>query len=814
MNNLYSKIIAEDLEQDNTKAKLLSQTSTLRSLLQLVAVSMIEFSREALPEGELNKLSGLVERLCNPTDGLPIEIINAILPSLRSFQDPSLGWGWFNDSNSIKPNLSMQLSDWVVFRNSRAGHGVIDEKIAETWLPKTTDLIKQTLKTFKDFIPNTSKGGTLLLSPKLSNYAIDMPVIHQSSPIVISKVECRKGIWKLKGQVLSNKNAEQFVVTLKEDNIFSLREARNPERYTLAEVIVENEDLSFYHNIPNRETETFEGRKKELDKLNEWLNDEDSRMCLIYGDGGYGKTTLVLEFLNRYVEDKIKLSMPIPEVLSFHSAKLTRWTEKGLENLQGVANVMDECVRELMRLFMPNLPKDWYQVNGNALIQKAIGYLKQEKYTRDDILLIFDNTETLATDTHEVESLGEFLVAVSKKIGRLIITSRRREFVYATPIPVRELEEGECLNLIKRLAEDCNAIAIQKAGDARLRSICKQLTYKPLLISALVKYIGTTKTSIEEAKQNIFKRSNQELLEFLYEDAWARMNQSQKSVCMTLVAAASPIDQTTVRKACQLTEIPLEEFHKAFDETNFGTTNSYGEQFKIELVNLAEQFFEKQISNLQLAEQKSIREYADEVDKEFEKINTIEAEYKKDRVAEAFRSPFAKAAKIAAEKGNIENARENYELAICDEPFNSALHDRYAWFLFHKMNDSDKAEELWKKSIELNPNNCDAVVNMALCKYRSNQIDKGDLLIEEARKLGRTFAFCSYNKAKARYYSWIRSSDKQADIDLLNDSFSLLTTATRKSSPKDRYSAKVEEEIKDLFLKVRTQKIKYLQHTA
>ena len=103
---------------------------------------------------------------------------------------------------------------------------------------------------------------------------------------------------------------------------------------------------------------------------------------------------------------------------------------------------------------------------------------------------------------------------------------------------------------------------------------------------------------------------------------------------------------------------------------------------------------------------------------------------------------------------------------------------------------------------------------MALCKYRSNQIDKGDLLIEEARKLGRTFAFCSYNKAKARYYSWIRSSDKQADIDLLNDSFSLLTTVTRKSSPKDRYSAKVEEEIKDLFLKVRTQKIKYLQHTA
>lgn len=221
---------------------------------------------------------------------------------------------------------------------------------------------------------------------------------------------------------------------------------------------------------------------------------------------------------------------------------MTKWTEDGLNHIRGVSTLMDECIRELMRFFTPILDKEWYGVEGDRLLQKAITVLKDAKLNRDDIILIFDNTETLATASHEVEDLGEFLQEISKKIGRMIITSRRREFVNATPIPVRELEESECVELMKRLAKDYGAKPIEQAGEARLRNISNQLMRKPLLINALVKYISHSNVGIQDAIETIFIKSSKELLEFLYEDAWSRMSELQRKVCMVLVTTTSPLD--------------------------------------------------------------------------------------------------------------------------------------------------------------------------------------------------------------------------------------------------------------------------------
>lgn len=574
------------------------------------------------------------------------------------------------------------------------------------------------------------------------------------------------------------------------------------EKYNLSEVIIQNQDYSIYQNIPKRETETFEGRRKELDKLNNWINDQDSRICLIYGDGGYGKTTLVLEFLNRFIEDRLDLNLPIPEILSFHTAKMTKWDERGLNRMSGVANVMDECIRELIRLFIPSLSKEWYQVDGERLIQKATNFLKDEKYTRDDVLLIFDNTETLATSTHAVEELGEFLVSVSKKIGRLIITSRRRELVNATPIPVADLGESECINLMRRLAKEYNAKPIIQAGEPRLRSISKQLAYKPLLINALVKHIGLTNIAIDAGIDKLFLQSNEELLTFLYDDAWARMNDSQKKVCILLVVPSHPIDQNSLKKSCQLVKMPLSEFHQAFDETYFGTITSYGEIFSIELADLATSFFQAKFKSLSEAECNEIRSYAEEVDNFCIERDRIEKEYKEDRVAEAFRSPFAKAAKIETKKGNNPEANEMYQLAIEDEPLNSSLHDRYAWFLFHEMRDSENADKMWGKAIEINPNNCDALVNIALSKYRQSDLTSGDAYIDKSRSLGRTFSFCYLNKGKARFHLWRRTDKNFRTIKTLEESLTFLQEAQKKLDRNEAFYTKNKNEILKLIVTI------------
>ena len=87
----------------------------------------------------------------------------------------------------------------------------------------------------------------------------------------------------------------------------------------------------------------------------EWVDDEDSRYCLVYGDGGYGKTTLVLEFCNLIMESEFDFERSPPEIISYYTAKKTRWTESGLIHFTSINPAMDECIRELMRCFDPTL---------------------------------------------------------------------------------------------------------------------------------------------------------------------------------------------------------------------------------------------------------------------------------------------------------------------------------------------------------------------------------------------------------------------------------------------------------------------------
>lgn len=85
-----------------------------------------------------------------------------------------------------------------------------------------------------------------------------------NSAVVILAIIVRKGIWKLKGQLLSFKNANEFSINLEDDNIFNTTGIKPTGKYELADIISNNNHHSFFHNIPVRQTDIFEGRKDEL----------------------------------------------------------------------------------------------------------------------------------------------------------------------------------------------------------------------------------------------------------------------------------------------------------------------------------------------------------------------------------------------------------------------------------------------------------------------------------------------------------------------------------------------------------------------
>jgi tetratricopeptide (TPR) repeat protein len=788
MINVYQAHLESVCEMEDNSTKLNFLTCTLRSLLQVASTSSLEVVKELTPTEDPN-LDSLIERFRRPSDGMPIEILDKTIPIIRTYVDKNFMTGWFENFKSLQTPVCKQLQEWVQFRNKRTGHGVLDQKHTTEWANKTELLIKSCLLVFKQVIPSVTQDKQLNIAVNNSNLNIDTPLFIDDHAIVITSVEQKKSRWKMKAQLLSFSNAEEKTLELSEKNVFSNLD-NVTDIYKLIEVNNNNQDYILEHNTPIRQTDVFEGRVDELLVLKDWLDDEDSRRCLIYGDGGYGKTTLVLECLNQLIEGSLNISRPLPSVICYYTAKKTRWTSEGITYFTSIEPIIDESIRELIRCLHTVLPKDWYTTSGKALVNKAVTELKKNNYSRDDVLIVLDNTETLATTSQQTRELGQLIEMIGKSVGRVIITSRRQESIEAKQLLIEGLSTEDCINLLRALAVEYKAEAISKSGDATLRKISEKLMKKPILLEALVVYIGRAKVGIEAALDSLYRKSNDELLEFLYDDAWERIGEQQKETFYVIVSLTCPLDKYSISRACQLIEIQHSEFQTSLVETHFSNITDYGSYYEIELVELAQRFFQKKLSEQAKGIQDKIKGIASEVTKYSSKRHDIELAYKKDRVAEAFRNEFAKAAKIASDKDDINTAIEMYKLAIEEDPLNSALHDRFAWILFNKTKDYPLAKNMAEKAVKLNPRNCDAIVNLALINYLLDEIQIGDSLIDDSTKLGRTQSFALLRKAIARFHKARNMDNIKEAVELNIEAQGMLSTAEKHNKLNDGYDAK------------------------
>jgi len=771
--------IASSIE--NNTEKLMYLTSLLRSLLQTTVIITFELTKKETSYDEVGLIE-FINRFLKPVDGLPFEIFTHLIPLLRDNMNNAFLLGWFEETKQIKKPLNKELQKWVTFRNSKPAHGVLDNPTAEEWSIKTEDIIRDCLVVFSSILP-INESPKIRFLKEFKSLEISVPLIYNDNIFVIQNISSKKGIWKLKGQVLSLEEAKEFRVDLVENNIFSTEGLESIEKYPHHTFLSNNTEHILQHNIPVRQTDIFVGRDKELEEMREWIDDEDSRACLIYGDGGYGKTTLVLEFFNKMLESKFDFEKSPPLIVTYYTAKKTRWNEAGLIYLPTTHLAMDECIRELMRCIYPNLPKEWYAVTGSKIIDKAKGELVKNQYERNDILFIIDNTETLASTPEDTRELNDFFNLIRKKLGRIIITSRRRESFEAKPLQIKGLTDAESIELLKKLAKVYNAKSINQAGDNKLKRVSKELMNKPLLIESLVKYIANSDLGIEKAISKIFKTSNEDLLKFLYEDAWFRMINLQKEVFYVMIHMQTPLDANSIGEICQEIKIQYTEFLQALEETYFASEEDHNNSYKLELVELAKEFFSLKFkTDLNKNEKDKFRRVAEKVDKVAIKRREVEQVYKKDRVAEAYRSDYAKSARISADKGDIEIAVEMYELAIEDDPLNSALHYKFSWFLLNRTQNFEYAKELSQKALKLNSNSQDATVGLSLVYYRLGDIANGDKYIDKANKLGRTLSFSLLRKGIARYHK-AKKQSVSISSELLEDGESLLHNIGLLDSP-------------------------------
>ncbi|MDN8035512.1 tetratricopeptide repeat protein [Burkholderia vietnamiensis] len=797
MKEIFSKEIELSHNLNSQAERFQHFTSILRSILQAAMICSSEIAMRMTSMSEDDpRVNDFAQRFHQPSDGLPIEALDVLIPIIRSNVSKKYMTGWFEksaDFPDLEP-LAPKLIKWVEFRNKRSAHGVVDLRDIETWCETLESLARDCLSVFSPFLPKVEVDDTLLVEVGDTQITLETPLVFNKSALVINKVVCRKSIWKMQCQYLSWSNAADLTLDLGQKNIFSSGHASD-EKFRLSEIDFIATKKSIINNIPVRQTNTFVGRTKEIAKLQKWMKDiDDSRYCLIYGDGGFGKTTLALEFFNRLLDGSLEDLEHLPTLISYYTAKKTKWTEDGLTHFKGISDAVEDSVRELLYFIYPVLGKEWYKVQGEALVDKIVGEFSTLGLNRNDILLILDNTETLATSAKQVEELSEFLMLVGKKIGRVLITSRRREFLPATPVPVDALAEDEAASLMLRLGEEYGARSITQAGEARRRSACRQLSCKPLLIDTLVKYIARSSTGIQDGLDQILKKTSDELLEFLYEDAWLRINELAREVFLVIANIANPIDGDCIGDACREIGIQHTEFQSSLDETYFATITDRGEDYDLEVVDLAREFFRKKLNKYNSNDIDRITGIASKVDRLASDRHSAEEQYKQDRVADAFRSSFAKAAKVAALKRDYPAARENFELAILDEPMNASLRERYASFLLRDMQLPLDAKPVAEKAVELDSKNGDASFTLALILYRLNDIKEGDKAIDNALINGKHKALCALRQAIARYHYARRTPYAKDTSRYLNEAEFLLESFLKHSDTRDMYYRKNQEE--------------------
>lgn len=792
MHNLFESQLSAAEKLTSNAEKFQYLCSIFRSLFQVVAVTALEIIREMTPDAVDNAaLGAFAKRFNQPTDGLPVEILDIATPVIRSYVARAYHVGWFERDPAFSNTIAAEAMAWVVFRNKKPAHGVLSKADIDEWTPKLSALLHRSLACFREQLPRVASADTIKVNIGSSELTVKTPLLRMGSPVVISSVETRKGIWKLEGQTLAWDRSDSFTIDLPEGSVFEELESNFPSKFNVIDLEFREGRHSIFSNVPVRQTSVFEGRSKELNALTEWLNEpEESRFCLIFGDGGIGKTTLALEFLNRILDGEEVLTAKPPSIISYYSAKMTRWTDQGVIHLRGISDAMEDCVRELLFCLYPVLGKDYYKLKGTALVDRVATEFAQQGFKRDDVLLVLDNTETLAASPAEVDEFSTFLKQIGRRLGRVLITSRRREFVAFEPLQISSLSDEECTSLMRRLAEEYKAMAIMQAGESTLRRAANQLANKPLLIDTLVKYLARSPVGINQAIDQVFRKTNDQLLEFLYDDAWLRINELQQDVFLVLVSAAVPLDSLCVADACVLVGIQHVEFQKGLDETYFATVTDYGDRYDLQIVELAGRFFEKQLQKRGDANLRRIKDFGLKVDAQARRRHRVDQTYRQDRVAEAFRSQFAKAAKISTAQGDLRGAEENFKLAVEEEPMNAALHDRFAWFLLNRCQRPEDARLLAEEAVKLDSHNADASLTLALCWYRLGELVKGDQQIEAARRKGKSQSLCLLRMAIARYHNVKRSPYSKEASERLKEGMFFVGQAIRLMDSDDSFVAK------------------------
>ncbi|MEA9914325.1 hypothetical protein VDG39_16700 [Xanthomonas campestris pv. raphani] len=765
--------------------------TSVRLLLQQVVYGLIEWVGNKAPDPSLQPSRQLIDSLRQPTDGTLVEALESLLICAEQT-------GWSGISRLLvksvvgRPaelicgqqpkNLMGLLRSLVHLRNDGGeGHGLVggnmpkEEKDALVFLVSSLSVVLPKIK-----------AGCNTVSIGVDADVIDAKFIKtwEGSPALIRKIKqlasdrVRAYCQVNDGQGFRrefNYDATNPFVGLQGKGLPALVEWPNgwfPKVF-----------------MPDRKTDSFTGRVSQLEELAEWYDDDGARACLVYGDGGFGKTTLAIEFAHRVLDEEITISWK-PKIVIFYTAKRWQWGLNGLEPIMsGQPHLMELLANINVLLFGAFPTSDFYRLEFGSAVSQLQNKIKVDLgLDRSDIWLIVDNTETLISDDIESRAVGKELKEVTRRLGRVMLTSRRKEHLEASPVEVPVLTMDEAIKFVKDRSSHLKCSLGKNASNEDLRAAIDNLERRPIVLEAFVNALcDPAIRKIERATERVARMLNKDLGDFLFADVWARISQNERLVLLLMSRVGDVHQSYSLRICCEEFGVSVASMEKVLEESG-GIASVVTVSGDIQ-ISFSKNFIEFSKGKFIDLPNRPKSPTSSEVARATGKISTFvknSIQFRSGLNDVAYRTPLAKAAFVARKEGDKDESFRLFEQAVGSDSMNGELRERFAQFLFSEKQDNEAALHQAKIAVELLPTNGEVWFMRGLIEARQGDVRASEISLDKAEELDIPWYRCSVQKC------WAYLKAKPPQLPLAAKEISRLETYLQSQSVIKRESGEVE----------------------
>ncbi|MBH1406243.1 hypothetical protein I5U28_12010 [Stenotrophomonas maltophilia] len=575
-------------------------------------------------------------------------------------------------------------------------------------------------------LPSLGEGDGLAFGPAERRVNIRMIRVVEGNPALIRSIHSiNSNLIRVKAKYYDARWA------LKELSYETVNPFSKFEERSLPALKVFDNSWSPLCYIPSRVTDTFTARLDEIGEIREWMNDVDSRACLVFGDGGVGKTTLVIEAIHRLLEEDLQTDWR-PKLVTFFTAKRTQFDLDGISPMGMGSPSLHGLMIHLHKLLLGRVPDaDFYKKDVSAAAVYLQSVMSDElSVKKKDHLLVIDNAETLIESERDRELLGKDIKEISRRVGRVIVTSRRREHLGADPVEVHPLGALDAVSFLRlRGVHKLGIQVLKKARDQELLTVVGELERRPIVLDALIGVLqDPIYDTLIKAKERVMGMLARDLGKFLFSDAWTRLSQPVQRLLVLMTRVADVHDAQLLRICGDIAGVSVQEAEKALEESS-------GIASVVHLDGGIQVSFSKNF--LDFCRGRSCKD--EDVAKALSSYRAFLARAKAfsgDRIAAAFRTPQARAAHKYRNERNLPEAEKMYEQAVLADPMNGLLYDRYAYFLAQDMKRPDIALHKAQRATELLPNESEVWFTRGLIESRAGSVRAAKYSLERAERLG------------------------------------------------------------------------------